>query len=203
MSSSLWSSRLREMREEWRGNPRLRWGVLLATAVAFFYLCLVLMDWRTALHEEYQQRTLKLYKMGALAGQDHWLARAQRAKAAEKALQAEIPNAATIGLAQAEAQTMVRQLMTAFGNKLTSEARPPAEVPGQAGLWKIPVTLRGMLTQPQMLEILRRLEDSDRLVTVEEMSITFVQGMPNVSLTLVAFYRVGEGKPQGAANGAG
>ena len=35
-----------------------------------------------------------------------------------------------------------------------------------------------------MLEILRRLEDSDRLVTVEELSFTFVQGLPNMSLTL-------------------
>ena len=98
---------------------------------------------------------------------------------------------------------MVRQLMTAFDNKLTSEARPPAEVTGQPGVWKIPVTLRGVLSQPQMLEILRRLEDSDRLVTVEELSFTFVQGLPNMSLTLAAYYRVGTGKPQGASNGAG
>ena len=135
MSASPWAMKLRGMREEWRSNPRLRWGALAAAAVLFLYLCLVLMDWRNALHADYQQRTLQLYKMSALSGQEHWLGRAQNAKAAEKALQAEIPNAATIGLAQAEAQTMVRQLMTAFGNKLTSEARPPAEVTGQPGLW--------------------------------------------------------------------
>ena len=203
MSAGMASVRLRGMREEWRSNPRLRIGVMAAVAVGFLYLCLVLMDWRSDLHAQYQQRTLQLYKMSALAGQEHWLGRAQNAKAAEKALQAEIPNAATIGLAQAEAQTMVRQLMTAFGNKLTSEARPPAEVTGQPGVWKIPVTLRGVLSQPQMLEILRRLEDSDRLVTVEELSFTFVQGLPNMSLTLAAYYRVGTGKPQGASNGAG
>ncbi|MDE2407746.1 MAG: hypothetical protein KGL91_07780 [Xanthomonadaceae bacterium] len=203
MSASPWSTRLRGMRDEWRSNPRLRWGVLAAAVVAFLYLCLVLMDWRSALHMQYQQRTLQLYKMDALAGQEHWLGRAQNAKAAEKALQAEIPNAATIGLAQAEAQTMVRQLMTAFGNKLTSEARPPAEVTGQPGVWKIPVTLRGVLSQPQMLEILRKLESSDRLVTVEEFSFTFVQGLPNMSLTLAAYYRVGAGKPQEAGHDAG
>ena len=65
------------------------------------------------------------------------------------------------------------------------------------------MTLRGVLSQPQMLEILRRLEDSDRLVTVEEFSFTFVQGLPNMSLTLAAYYRVGTGKPQGANDGAG
>ena len=102
MSDSMWNTRLRGVREEWRSNPRLRWGVMAAAAVGFLYLCLVLMDWRNDLHAQYQQRTLQLYKMSALSGQEHWLGRAQNAKAAEKALQAEIPNAATIGLAQLE-----------------------------------------------------------------------------------------------------
>ena len=69
MSSLTMASRLRGMREEWRGNARLRLGVMVAAAVAFLYVCLVLMDWRNDLHAQYQQRTLQLYKMGALAGQ--------------------------------------------------------------------------------------------------------------------------------------
>ena len=194
---------LQKMREEWRGNPRLRWGAVVALAIAFVYLCLVLADWRRDLHEQYQQRTLQFYKMTALAGQEHWLVRAQSAQSVEKALQSEIPTAATIGLAQAEVQTMVRGLINAFGRKLGSDARPPVAVPGQPGLWRIPVTLRGVLSQPQMLEILRKLEESDRLIVIDEFSFTFVQGVPNMSMTLVAYYRVGSGKAQGAGNGAG
>lgn len=190
----------RKIREEWRSNPRLRWGAAIALAIGFLYLCLVLADWRRELHEEYQQRTLQLYKMTALAGQEQWLVRAEGAKAVEKALQAEIPNAATIGLAQAEVQTMARQLINAFGRRLSSDARPPAEVTGQPGLWRVPVTLRGLVSQPQMLEILRRVEDSDRLMVVDEFSFTFVKGVPNMSMTLVAYYRVG-GPAQGARNG--
>ena len=152
----------RKIREEWSSNPRLRWGAVIALAISFFYLCLVLVDWRRDLHEQYQQRTLQLYKMTALAGQEHWLVRAQAAQAVEKALQAEVPNAATIGLAQAEVQTFVRQLINAFGRKLGSDPRPPAEVTGQPGLWRVPVTLRGMVSQPQMLEILRRVEGSSQ-----------------------------------------
>ena len=136
----------RKIREEWRSNPRLRWGAAIAAAIGFLYLCLVLADWRRELHEEYQQRTLQLYKMTELAGQEQWLGRAQSAQALEKALQAEVPNAATIGLAQAEVQTFVRQLINAFGRRLSSDARPPAEVTGQPGLWRIPVTLRGVLS---------------------------------------------------------
>ena len=94
--------RTRKIREEWSSNPRLRWGAGIALAIGFFYLCLVLVDWRRELHDQYQQRTLQLYKMTALAGQEQWLLRAQAAQSVEKALQAEVPDAATIGLAQAE-----------------------------------------------------------------------------------------------------
>lgn len=203
MKSGPWSEQLRGMRQEWQGNPRLRLGVLVVVAISVLYGCLVLNDWRHALHAQYQQRTLQLYKMSALAGQEHWLSRAQSAKDVERALQAEIPNATTIGLAQAEVQTMVRQLIDAFGRKMTTESRPPVAVPGQPGLWRVPVTLRGALSSTQLLEMLRRLEDADRLMVIDESQITFPQGVPTVSLTLSAFYRVGDGKPQGDGNGAG
>lgn len=199
--SAILPVRTRKIREEWNGNPRLRWGAGIAIAIGFFYLCLVLADWRRDLHDQYQQRTLQLYKMTELAGQEQWLGRAQSAQALQKALQAEVPNAATIGLAQAEVQTFVRQLINAFGRKLGSDVRPPAEVAGQPGLWRIPVTLRGVVSQPQMLEMLRRVEDSDRLMVIDEFSFTFVRGVPNMSMTLVAYYRVGGGAPKEATDG--
>ena len=197
------TSHLRAVREEWKGNPRLRWGVAAAAAIAFAYLCLALADWRSELHAQYQQRTLQLYKMTALGGQEHWLARAQSAQSVEKALQAEIPNAATIGLAQAEVQPMVRRMLNAFGQKLSNDAGPPAEVAGQPGLWRIPVTIRGATSQAQMLEILRTIESSERLVVVEQFSFAFVRGLPNLSLTLVAYYRIGGTPAKGGPNGAG
>jgi len=200
MSAAMLAS-TRKIREEWSSNPRLRWGAVVAIAIAFLYLCLVLVDWRRDLHDQYQQRTLQLYKMTALAGQEQWLLRAQAAQSVEKALQAEVPDAATIGLAQAEVQTFARQLINAFGRRLGSDARPPSEVTGQPGLWRVPVTLRGLVGQPQMMEILRRVEDSDRLMVIDEFSFTFVKGVPNMSMTLVAYYRVNPAAPREASNG--
>ena len=98
-------------------------------------------------------------------------------------------------------QTFVRQLINAFGRKLGSEARPPVEVAGQVGLWRVPVTLRGVVSQPQMLEILRRVEDSDRLMVIDEFSFTFVRGVPNMSMTLVTYFRVGSPAPREARSG--
>ena len=198
--STTGSARFRQAREEWRSNPRLRWGVAVVAAIALVYLLLVLLDWRRELHDEYQQRTLQLYKMAALAGQEQWSVRAQSALNLEKSLQAEIPRVATIGLAQAEMQTTIRQILNAFGPKLSSESRPPVQVRSQPGLWRVPVTIRGILAQAQLMEILRRIESSDRLIVIDEFQMGFVQGQPNITLTAVAYYRVGaaQGGPRAA-----
>lgn len=194
------SARLRQVREEWRSNQRLRRGVAVVAAIAALYLLLVLLDWRRSLHEEYQQRTLQLYKMAALAGQEQWSLRAQAAQNLEKSLQAGIPRAASIGVAQAEVQATIRQLLNAFGPKLASESRPPVEMRGQPGLWRIPVTLRGVVGQAQLMEILRRIESSDRLIVIDDFQLGFIQGQPNITLTAVAYYRVGA--VQGGQRGA-
>mgnify|MGYP000169685187 CR=1 FL=1 len=131
-------------------------GTRIVGAIALVYLLLVLVDWRRDLHEQYQQRTLQLYKMSALAGQEQWAVRAEAARNLQKSLQAEIPRANTIGLAQAEVQTMIRQVLNAFGPKLSSDSRPPLQVRAQPGLWRIPVTIRGQVGQAQLLEILRQ-----------------------------------------------
>lgn len=185
------SVRIRQVRDEWRSNPRLRWGVAAIAVIGFVYLMLVLLDWRRELHAHYQQRTLQMYKMSALAGQEQWSVRAQAAQNLQKSLQAGIPRAATIGLAQAEVQTTIRQLLNAFGPKLASDAKPPVQVRSQPGLWRVPVTMRGMLSQAQLMEILRRIESSDRLFVIDEFQLAFVQGQPNVTVTAVAYYRVG------------
>ncbi|QNN71395.1 GspMb/PilO family protein [Thermomonas carbonis] len=167
-----------QLREEWRGNARLRMGVAIVAAILFVYACLLLWDWRSALHEEYRERTLQLYKMEALAGQQYWPARAQSARIVEKAVLAEIPDAATLGLAQAEVQTTVRQILNAFGPKMSSSTRPAAQVAGRPGIWRLPVALRGPANVMQLSEILRRIESAERLMTVEEMSITFARANP-------------------------
>lgn len=187
---------------QWRANPRLRWGVLAIGLILFVYTVQVLVDWRRDLHAQYQDQTVQLYKMTALAEEDHWIARARDAQALEKALQAEVPASATIGLAQAETQTFVRQLMNAYGRRLGSEARAPAQVAGFPGVWRVPVTLRGEVTQNQLLEILRRIEGSERLMVVDEFSFRYERGVPVFSLTFAAFYRIGAAQPREGADDA-
>ena len=192
------ASQWQQARAEWNANPRLRWGALAIAVILFLYLCMLLVEWRADLQQRYQQRSLQLYKVAALTGQDQWLLRAESASTVQKALQAEIPRASSIGLAQAEVQTTIRQLLTAFGPKLSTDARPPAQVTGQPGVWRLPVTIRGVLTQAQLTSILNRVESSDRLVVIDELTIGFVERMPNITMTITAYYRVDA--PRGTDN---
>ena len=93
-------------------------------------------------------------------------------------------------VSQAEVQTTIRQLLTAFGPKLSTDARPPAQVTGQPGVWRLPVTIRGVLTQAQLTSILSRVESSDRLLVIDELTIGFVERMPTITMTITAYYRV-------------
>lgn len=184
------SPRLQQLVAQVQANPRLRWGAIAIVAILLLYLVLVLMDWRAALHQEYQQRTTDLYKMAALAGQDQWLVRAQEARSLRRALEAEIPSATSIGIAQAEVQTTTRQVLTAFGPTLNSASQSPVQVAGRPGLWRIPVTINGVVQPRLLLEILRRIEGSSKLTVIEQFSLVLQQGRPVLSMVVVAYYRI-------------
>lgn len=186
-------------RGEWRTNRRLRIGTIVIAAIVALYAALVLNDWRRALAEEYKERTLQLYKVAALAGQSQWPARAQEAANIRRALQARIPSATSTGLAQAEVQNWVNQVLRGFGQRLTTEAKPPTRIEANEGIWKIPMLVRGPLTSRQLVEILSRIEGAERLLVVEEILIDN-QAQTTVNMTVSAYYKIDA--PRGRTNAA-
>lgn len=196
------SPALQRLQAEWSSNARLRIGAWVVLAILVLYTCLVLVDWRRSLADDYEQASVRLYKTAALAGQDHWLQRAQDARDLRRALEAQVPSAATLGLAQAESQSWVQQLLRAYGRDMTSQANAPVPVDAASGLWKVPVTIRGALTAGQFVEMLRRIEGNDRLMVIERLSIDN-QRRPTIDMTITAFYRVraATATPEGASDG--
>lgn len=189
---------LLRLRNEWSGNQRLRAASWTALAILGLYLFLVLLDWRQGLHEEYGRESVRLYKTAAMTGQDTWLARAQQARDLRKALDAQVPVAATLGLAQAEAQSWVQQLLRAYGRDLSSEARAPVQIDPAAHIWRIPINVRGSMTPGQYVEMLRRIEGNERLIVIDQVTIDN-QRRPTVDMVITAHYRV----PPAAAASAG
>ena len=89
--------------------------------------------------------------------------------------------------------------MKAFGQGLSVNTQAAAQVAGRPGLWRIPVAVNGMIQPRLLLEILRRVEGSPKLVTVEQFSFALQQNRPVVSMTLVSYYRIGAKKEAGDA----
>lgn len=187
-AATAWSS----ARDEWSRNARLRWGVAVIALVIGVWVFLVLRDWRDALAEEYLDRHAYLVKMQSLVGQDEWLERAEAAARIRAALEAEIPLADTIGIAQATVQTWARDLVAASGAELQVQAQAAQEVEGHPGLFRVPVVISGGLQAPKVMELIRQVESYGSLAVIEE-SLIMNRQNETFSLTVVAYFQVQEG----------
>lgn len=180
-----------QARREWTANRRLRLGGIAIAAILGFYLLLVLRDWQSALQVGYAEHTQRLAKMQALAGQDVWIARAQAAQALRKGLEAEIPEVATLGLAQAGIQTWVRDLNAAFGGSLQVQNQAPQQVDGQPGVWRVPVTISGPGEPRRVVQLIGQVESRKTLTVIDQATLINRENQ-TFSLTVVSLFRIRE-----------
>lgn len=176
-------------RIEFGQNQRLRIGVLVIAVILAFYSFLVLSDWRASLHEQYVERRQYLRKLRTLAVQKEWPARAREMTRVRKALEAEIPVVASLGLAQAGVQTWVRNLAAVHGSAVRVQMQPPEAVEGTPGLWRIPTVISGSLPPRPIINLIQNIEKRSSLAVIEEALILNRQSV-NFQLTVVSFVRV-------------
>ena len=188
---------LADIRREWAANPRLRLGVVAIGVIVAIYLSLVLRDWNASLAQDYAERTGYLAKMQALAGQDAWIERAASAAEVRSALEAEIPEVATIGLAQATVQGWVREAAVAFGEDVQVRAAAPVPVAEGSDIWRVPVTVGGKLDPARYVQLLAQIERRPTLAVIEEATVLNRENR-TFSLTVVSYYRVKEAVADGA-----
>jgi hypothetical protein len=180
-----------QARREWAGNRRLRIGGLAIGAILGFYLLLVLRDWQSALQLQYAARTEHLQKMQALAGQDIWIARAQAAQSLRRGLEAEIPEVATLGLAQAGIQTWARDLSASIGGNLQVQNQAPQQVEGQPGIWRVPVVISGPGDPMQVMNLISQIEGRKSLTVIDQATLVNRENR-TFSLTVVSLFRIRE-----------
>lgn len=189
-----------DIRRQWQASQRLRIGVLAIGAILLVWLFLVLQDWRASLAQEYAARTEHLYKMQALAGQDEWIERARSTAEARAALEAELPDAATPGLAQANVQGWVRDLVKAYGEQgVQVQAQDAMPVDGQPGVWRVPVAISGPYRPEKYLDLVAGFEKRGTLSTIEQARV-LNRTNKTFSLTVASFFRI---TPEAAGAQAG
>ncbi len=186
-----------QVRQELGRNPRLRLGVMVIGAILAFYSALVLLDWRAGLHERYVERRQHLRDLRDMASQDEWPARADAAARVRKALEAEIPAVASVGLAQAGAQTWARDLAAVHGGAVQVQAQETQVVEEQPGLLRVPIVISGALPPRAVLNMIQQIEKHGSLAVVEEAMLLNRENQ-TFQLTVVSYVRVaGDGVDAG------
>ncbi len=178
-----------QVQQELAKNPRLRLGLAVIGVILAVYSALLLIDLRGRLHEHYVERRQYLQKLRQMASQDEWPLRAVSAAQMRKALEAEIPEVASIGLAQAGAQTWARDMAAVHGSAVQVQAQEPQEVEDQPGLMRVPITLSGALPPKAVLNIIQQVEKRGSLAVIEQAMLLNRENQ-TFQLTVVSYVHV-------------
>lgn len=181
---------------QWNANPRLRLGGAVIAAILVFYLVLVGLDWRASRAAHLAERQLYLARIEALAGQDVWIQRADTAAVLRKALDAQLPTAATTGLAQAGVQTWMRQLTAAMGGGVSARTEAMQQLPG-TDVWRIPVEVTGPMQPRGLIQLMQQIERYPSLTIIERVQVLNRENK-TFTLTAVAYYRIAEAARAGS-----
>ncbi len=194
MKAAWWTS----ARAELRANPRLRVGLILIAALLVIYQLTGLADLRAQIASDYLAKQAQLVRVQNISKEDGWDQRARAMHDLRAALEAEIPDADNMGLAQATTQGWLRDLVTRSGAKLTVTMDTPVQASGSAVYWKIPAQISGELNVAQAMELIRQVESRKELMSVESIRLT-AGTRPSLALDVASFYRI---KNRGSASHA-
>lgn len=176
-------------RTELTNNPRLRAGLVVVGALLLLYQLADLSDLRGRMTEDYIAKQVQLARVQGISKEDGWDRRASEIHAMRTALEAEIPDADSMGLAQATMQGWLRDTVTRSGAKLSVTMGTPLRVDEASAYWKIPAQISGQMSLSGALELIRKIESRKELMSVESIRLT-TGGQSSVSLEVASYYRV-------------
>jgi hypothetical protein len=185
-------------RTELTNNPRLRVGLVVIGALLLLYQLAGLSDLRRGMTADYVAKQVQLARVQGISKEDGWDRRASEIHAMRTALEAEIPDADSMGLAQATMQGWLRDTVTRSGAKLSVTMGAPLQVDKTSAYWKIPAQISGQISSSGALELIRKIESRKELMSVESIRLT-TGSQASVSLEVASYYRVHQGGTADAA----
>ncbi|MCA7025291.1 MULTISPECIES: hypothetical protein [Stenotrophomonas] len=187
-------SQLQSLKRQVEAAPWLKWaGLAIVLLLALF--CLQALD---AVRVERQKAAmdaeLDLRRIMSLKGQDVWFEREKSALELRDTLRAQLPEVATPGMAQASLQNWLRGLTSGFGNEQNANIRinRSGTVETVPGVLRVNASLNVAASPRQSLNLLRQIESSSNLVTLETLTLQS-DDSNTLHLTLNAYYRIAEG----------
>lgn len=190
----LFEAQLQNLKQQLEAAPWLKWaGLLIAVLIALLALN-ALDQWRVTRQKNSIEAEQNLRKILALKGQDVWLAREKSALALLDSLNAQLPQVATPGMAQASLQNWLRSITSNYASQQNVAIRINRSAPLEAApdILQVNAALNGNFDPGQALALLRKIESSPNLVTIETLNIQS-DSSNTLHLTLNAYYRIRSG----------
>jgi hypothetical protein len=140
--------------------------------------------------QELEQAREHYLQVRQLAGQDVWFQRASDAEQLARKLEAELPPAASAGLAQAAFQGWLKDIVDSQGVPLRIDMQAPARVDAPPGVVRISATVSGGLEPQRVWAMIHRLESGASLVTIPVILVRTDGTNKTFSMTVEGYYRV-------------
>ena len=184
------SALLSQLATQFRGNPRLQWGGLLAGLLCAWFLLQALDEWRVQQQNRSVDLEVETRKVITLRKQAAWIERADEAERLQKQLQARIPVVASPGIAQASLQTSLRSAATSINGMkgLGVDVSEPAEVEDRPGLYRVRAAIRAEISPWRAFGLISAIESSPNLTVIEGSMIRSGDGQ-QITINVAGFYQ--------------
>ena len=174
-------------RAELAENTRLRVGLWAVLALVLFYAVLLQADRVDAAYEEYAVEADRLARIEATLTSGDWQEWLRTEQAANTELAAQLWRADTSGLAQANVQAALGEIMA--GLRLRNPRIRPGvsqAVPDAPGIWRVQLQLSASYRRGIELEVLHRVATYPRRLVVDRLDLN--RSNDRIRLILSAYF---------------
>lgn len=188
---------LRQLRDDWRANPRLRYGGMVIVAILCVQLLLMLSDQIDKRKAAYTGDLEMLARLEGMRSERAWPARAKQVQAKLQDVSDGIPEVTGKGMAQAEMQAWLTRLAQDQGLTETHiKIEDTVDVDAYPEFWQVLSRLEGKLPAHGHEAFMRALAEALPWVQAERLDVQSGDN-PRVVVTFRSYYR----KPPAAMSG--
>ncbi|MEP5766270.1 MAG: hypothetical protein ABJ308_16850 [Halieaceae bacterium] len=180
------------LRGEWRGNPRLRRGLLAIWGLLLLYFVLLLSDTAAESRQELATAQQRLQRLLAIDAQQYWLQRATDSQQALEQIRASFPEVSSSGRAEAELRSMMEQVIAEVGHRKLRLTMLPAESVNDGDLWRVVGSVNGVADGDTVGDFVSALETRENYARFRRLKL--VRGLTakkvRIDVEVEAFFRV-------------
>lgn len=192
-----------QLQQQANANPRLRWMLWGVLYIFLMYFALSLGEWRGEQAQSINQLQRTAIKLEQLESQTEWPQRWADEKQVSEQLNKRLWKATTPGLAEADLQNYLRNLMNNYNADGVRLRLAPTEtlVIGGETLFKVSADMSGVIGSAQINAFMRSMAEHPQVLVVERFSYS-PQRTGQLSLLVTGYFSAAEEAASEAGNAA-